>query len=258
MIRSTLARAACLLAACTTLWAASAAAQGREITLAAPPELVESGFLKFVLPRFSLKTSVRVALVEPGDPAAQAALSADPKAEGRAMFTGLGGNYRLTIRDTGAEHVARFAEWLASDPGQSAIAGFQIDGAAPFGPPAKVERVVAELELDGDAERGATLSLSMCGRCHVVGEVNRLDGIGSTPSFAVLRTFPDWMNRFTGFYALNPHPAFTQVEDVTPPFDPMRPPAISPVEMSLEDLDHIVAYVARIAPADLGAPIQAQ
>lgn len=235
-----------------------AAAESRSFNLAAPPELSESGFLKFVLPRFSLKTSIRITVVLPGDPAANAELSVEPVGGARAAFTGLGATYHLVRLEPENEHVARFQEWLASDPGQSAIAGFKIDGTAPFGPPARVERVVAELELDGDADRGAKLSLTMCGRCHVVGDVNRLDGIGSTPSFPVLRTFPDWQNRFTAFYALNPHPAFTQVADVTPPFDPMHPPAIAPVELSLEELDDIVAFVARITPADLGSPIQHQ
>lgn len=231
-------------------------AQERAFGLAVAESLAESGFLDFVLPRFSLKTSIRVTVLAPQDPDAHAALS--PQAEGRAVFTGQGETWRLAVLDADNPHVARFSDWLSSDPGQAAVAGFVVDGAALFGPPAEQEREVVALELDGDATRGADLSLSLCGRCHVVGDMNRLDGIGSTPSFAVLRTFGDWQRRFTAFYALNPHPSFTQVEDVTPPFDPMRPPAIAPVEMSLDQLDDIVAYVAQIPPADLGPPIAHQ
>lgn len=249
-------RAISFAALCAALAAGPAPAQERAFGLAVPDRLAESGFLDFVLPRFSLKTSVRVTVLPPADAGAHAELS--PEAEGRAVFTGPQETWRLAVLDADNPHVARFADWLSSDPGQAAVAGFEVDGEAPFGPPQAREREVVALELEGDASRGAKLSLSLCGRCHVVGEVNRLDGIGSTPSFSLLRGFVDWQRRFTGFYALNPHPSFTQVEDVTPPFDPMRPPAIAPVEMSLDQLDDIVAYVAQIAPADLGAPIEHQ
>ena len=92
----------------------------------------------------------------------------------------------------------------------------------------------------------------------MIGQINRLDGIGSTPSFAVLRALGDWDARFQSFYTLRPHPAFTQVEDVTEPFDPQRPPPIAPLEMTLDDLNEILAYVEAIEAADLGAPLQFQ
>ena len=226
-------------------------AQDRQITLAAPSELVESGFLKFVLPRFSLKNSIRVQIVE-GD--AQAVLTTDG---GRDVFSGNGQTYGLVIADE-TDFTARFADWITSEAGLRAIEGFKIDGAAVYGPPEAVEAEVAVLAFDGDAAEGETLSLLHCGRCHVVGERNRMAGIGSTPSFAVLRTFPDWEDRFTAFYVLRPHGAFTQITDVTPPFDPERPSPITPVELTLDELDNILAYVAEVMPADLGAPIQHQ
>jgi hypothetical protein len=82
-----------------------------------------------------------------------------------------------------------------------------------------------------------------------------MNAIGSTPSFAVLRALPDWGARFQGFFALNPHPAFTQVADVTDPFPIDRPPPIIPVEITLDDLEAILAFVAAMEPADLGAPL---
>ena len=36
---------------------------------------------------------------------------------------------------------------------------------------------------------GEKLSYIDCGRCHVIGERNRMGGIGSTPGFAVNRTW---------------------------------------------------------------------
>jgi hypothetical protein len=72
----------------------------------------------------------------------------------------------------------------------------------------------------------------------------------------VLRTLRDWEDRFQAFYVLNPHPAFTQVADVTEPFDPTRPSPIHTMEITLDDLENIMAFVQGIAPADLGSPIR--
>ena len=88
--------------------------------------------------------------------------------------------------------------------------------------------------------------------------VYRMKGIGSTPSFALLRALSDWPRRFEAFYVLKPHGAFTRIAGVTPPFPIDRPPPIAPVEMSLDELDAILAYVAQMEPADLGAPIRHQ
>ena len=96
------------------------------------------------------------------------------------------------------------------------------------------------------------------GRCHVIDDTNRMKGLGSTPSFQVLRTLPNWQGRFEAFYALAPHGAFTQVKDVTPPFDPRHPPPIVPLEMTLDDLEAIAAFAGTLPPADLGAPLQSR
>ena len=105
---------------------------------------------------------------------------------------------------------------------------------------------------------GAKFALELCGRCHVVGEVNRKKGLGSTPSFGALKALQDWENRFYMFYMLNPHPSFTQIEDVTEPFDATRPSPIVPLELTVEILDSIISYVGEIPPADLGGEIQFQ
>jgi mono/diheme cytochrome c family protein len=112
--------------------------------------------------------------------------------------------------------------------------------------------------FDGDPALGKRVSLLQCGRCHVVAPETRMGAIGSTPSFAVLRTFADWDARFQSFFALKPHAAFTQVAGVTAPFAIHLPSPIAPIEVTLEELEAIIAYVAGLAPADLGAPIQVQ
>lgn len=94
-----------------------------------------------------------------------------------------------------------------------------------------------------------------CGRCHVIGKINRMGGIGSTPSFAAIRALPDWEARMRSFYALNPHPAFTQIEGVTEPFPENRPSPIHPLRLTPKQIDVIVEFVRGIEPKDLGATI---
>ncbi len=92
----------------------------------------------------------------------------------------------------------------------------------------------------------------------MVNEQTRLTTIGSTPSFALLRGFPDWSDRFEAFFVLRPHPAFTIVEEVTEPFDQSRPPPIVPIKVTMEDIEAILAYVSVMKPADLGSPLKLQ
>ena len=103
---------------------------------------------------------------------------------------------------------------------------------------------------------GEKLTLLHCGRCHVISERNRFGGIGSTPSFAAMRTAEDWEDRFRAFYTLNPHPAFTQVAGVTPPFVPERPSPIHPVELTPGEIETIIGYARTIPPKDLGAEVR--
>jgi hypothetical protein len=231
-----------------------ATAQEKSFVLALP-EAPEIGVLMdYVLPRFSLKTSVRITRVGADGPA-DMALNAQNI--GMPVFQGAGAVWYLeTI--TNNDHTMRFSDWIASEPGSRAITGFAPEGVALFTLPEIIQTLEIIVPLTGDIAMGETLSLTNCGRCHVVNESNRMKAIGSTPSFALMRTFEDWRDRFETFYVLNPHPAFTQIKDVTEAFDPARPSPIVPMAITLDDLEDIVTYVATIVPADLGAPIQSQ
>lgn len=266
-----LARAAAILALC----AGSVAAQDKSFTLAAPASLEANGFLQYVIPRFALKTGGHVDLrvsdsVGPDlDPSVDLALTplrevtaGGAARRGRPVFapiTGEGPAFRLIhAKPRGArrEYAIRFADWLASDTGQRTVEAFAIDGA-----PVYLARVAEEEEdtgpiFTGDAAQGRKLSLALCGRCHVIDDSNRMKGLGSTPSFPALRSFPDWASRFEAFYVLNPHPSFTMIEDLTPPFHASRPPPIAPIEMTQGDLESILAFVESIEAADLGAPVE--
>lgn len=106
-----------------------------------------------------------------------------------------------------------------------------------------------------DFAPGEKLTLVNCGRCHVIGPRNRMGGIGSTPSFPVLRTFPDWEARMKAFWTLRPHPSFTQIEGMTEPFAEDQPPHIHPIRLTMEEVGSIVDYVRTVEPANLGADL---
>lgn len=103
-----------------------------------------------------------------------------------------------------------------------------------------------------DYAPGEKLTLFNCGRCHVINEKNARGGIESTPSFAIIRTWPDWEDRMRAFWSLRPHPVFTQIARITPPFPDNRPPNVHPIRLTLTEVERIVEYARTIEPADLG------
>lgn len=238
---------------CLILTAFSASANDRELRLAAPDALVETGLLKYILPRFSLKTQVKVQLVAPGQEA-----EIELGDSGEPLFNGPDATWYLVVRRPEHEGTRRLVDWLTSDVGRRTITSFAPDGTQLFTIATTEAASEIKASFEGNAAKGRDLSRRKCGRCHVVIAEERMNAIGSTPSFFVLRSFGDWQNRFEAFYALKPHPAFTQLPGVTPPFPIDRPSPIVPVELTLDDLDNILAYVAALTPADLGAPLQHQ
>ncbi|NVO54936.1 hypothetical protein HW561_03925 [Rhodobacteraceae bacterium B1Z28] len=220
------------------------------IGLAAPAEVSDSGLLQHILPRFSLKTGIRVIADESG------AMSLTTVPPGDPVFARDGVIYHLSIEDNPRQD--RFREWLLSDIGKRTVESFAPQQGAAFSASLEIATTDEAPVLQGDTALGEELSMTHCGRCHVIGPKNRMNGLGSTPSFAVLRAMPDWSDRFQAFFALNPHPAFTQIDGVTTPFDPERPSPIHPVEMTVDDLEAILAFVSVISAADLGAPLQHQ
>jgi len=232
-----------------------AAAENRATAIAAAQELTDSGLLGYILPRFTLKHRVRVALYQE-DEIAPLSLTTDPR--GKALFEGAGAVWYLHTRGAQNAPATALYDWLTSDIGLNTIEAFRGPDGLRFTRATEVVEVEEALDLTGDAANGLAVSNLHCKRCHVVGSADRMSGINSTPSFFVLRAFPDWDERFYSFYALNPHPSFTRITDLETKLDPMHKAAIVPVDLSLEDLDDIITYVAGLEPADLGAPIQLQ
>jgi hypothetical protein len=233
----------------TLLFATPLVAQEKAFFLQAPETLVETGFLKHLLPRFSLKTGVRITLSDDAVDAIFGSAGTPVFAQGDTVW-------HLSKSD--GPYTDAFQKWLLSDVGKRTIEGFAPDGKTLFSADVTKAIVAEKVVLTGDAALGEKVSLTQCGRCHVVNESNRMNAIGSTPSIALMRTFPDWQERFETFFMLRPHPAFTQVMDITEPFAAHLPSPIVPIEVTWAEVEAITAYVGSITPADLGAPLQSQ
>lgn len=228
-------------------------ADERLVRLQVDPVLEATGLIGFIAPRFTLKTRVRI---EPVGAAEQADLVLGRS--GRPLFEGAGAVWHMEVQSPEHPGTQRFAEWLTGEVGRNTVTSFAPEGTALFGPPPEAAPEVAEVTVSGDAKQGHEVSRRTCTRCHAVDAATRGWGIGSTPSFSVLRGLPDWQERFSAFYILNPHPAFTIIEEVTPPFPENRPSPIAPVELTLDEVEAILAYVASMEAADLGAPLAHQ
>ena len=80
-----------------------------------------------------------------------------------------------------------------------------------------------------------------CSRCHVVSEANRMGGIGSTPSFSLLRRMKDWEERYSSFFARNPHPSFITVKGLSD--TRTLPPNATPITLTEQQVDALMVYV---------------
>ncbi len=239
-----------ILGFCLGLLPIEAGAEDRIVRLHAAPALAETGLLSYILPRFSLKTQVRVEQV--ADPAGADIVLGT---EGRALFEGAGRVWHMDVVTPGDADAERLADWLRSDVGRRTVLGYAPEGTALFAPPPERAVAVVAVEMTGDAVLGHDVARQKCTRCHAVDDESRMSGIGSTPSFAVLRSLADWQARFAAFYALKPHGAFMIVEGLDPLFPADRPPPIAPVEVTLDEVEALIAYVAALPAADLGAPL---
>ncbi|MDP4032468.1 MAG: hypothetical protein Q8P60_06405 [Pseudorhodobacter sp.] len=238
-----------LICAMLALVAPVLADETRSFRLVVAPDIESTGLMAYLLPRFALKTGRRAELV---------AMAADAnigpaKPENTPVLARDGAVYALTLQSTNPAAV-RFADWLTSEIGQRTIAAFKPESGPPF-TATPAEKPIVTISFPGDAVQGALLARHHCGRCHRVSADRTEVGIGSTPSFPALRALADWGARLSVFHTLNPHPAFLRIAGVSPPFDTAYPPPIVPVELTLDEVAAIQAYVAALVPADLGAEL---
>lgn len=237
------------------LMAGVAQAQEKEITMVSDPELKASGLWSYVLPRFKLKTGIKVHVIYgSGDLNGDVLMLQDGTTP--VMAGGEGLEFRATLNRP-SMHGKRFMEWLVSEVGQRTISAFRLDDQQVLFP--AVVEISEEVELlEGDTLIGEETAIRKCGRCHVISERNKYGGIDSTPSFGALRTLKDWQEKFRVFWTLNPHPSFTQIAGVTEPFDPAHPPHIYPIYLTVKEVSDIGAYMQTIPPKDLGPPLEGE
>jgi len=229
-------------------------AEQKHIALYAPDSLTGTGVLKHILPRFSLKHNIRVGMAPIQ---AQADVVLSEQKAGSPAFQNGSEIWYVSVQGEGASDFAEtFIDWITSDIGKSAIESFVSSNGITFSTQFDAALLTPQETELVDVTLGHQIAMKNCGRCHAIDETNRKKTIGSTPSFAALRTFQDWEIRFEAFFTLNPHPSFTQIEDVSEPFSEGSPPPISPIFLTLEELDEIIAYARQVMPADLGQSIQ--
>lgn len=93
-----------------------------------------------------------------------------------------------------------------------------------------------------DVARGKKLAEQHCARCHVIGDYNKYGGIASTPSFQLLvKSFPDYRQRFETFFVRRPHPSFLEIEGVGRP-NPHLPAEASPISLPYSAIADLLAF----------------
>ncbi len=148
-----------------------------------------------------------------------------------------------------------FVDWLVSEPGRATIADFELDGQQIAIPTAADEAAPIEMVIVGNIDHGRELSRDHCRRCHKVDRADKYAGIDNAPSFHAMRTFDDWHIRFSTFYAVSPHKALISVEGSG--IEKNRALiTIAPIDLQMDDINDIVAFVHSLTPLDLGKPIQ--
>ena len=107
-------------------------------------------------------------------------------------------------------------------------------------------------------KQGEKLVRQHCTRCHVVGDLNKYGGIGSTPSFGAIKSLPDWQDRFAAFWSLLPHPSVVQVDGLSPerPKDVLA--TTKQIFLTPDEVDAILNYVDTVPVKDLGGNVRYQ
>ena len=92
-------------------------------------------------------------------------------------------------------------------------------------------------------KRGENLVRQHCTRCHVVGDMNRYGGIGSTPSFGAIKTMPDWKERSEIFYNLPPHPAVVTVQGISEERSESLPAFVAQIILTIDEVEDLLSFI---------------
>ena len=217
--------------------------------------VIPSELVQYVIPRFSLKTRIRFDQVES---AGDIQLVTERPETGAEVLKLVSGETVYITAVGGAVESSdyrAFVDWLVSEPGRATIADFElmVSRSRFRRPPRKLLRI--EMVIVGNIDHGRELSSDHCRRCHKVDRADKYAGIDNAPSFHAMRTFDDWYIRFSRFYAVSPHKALISVEGSG--IEKNRALiTIAPIDLQMDDINDIVAFVNSLTPLDLGKPIQ--
>lgn len=217
--------------------------------------VIPSELVQYVIPRFSLKTRIRFDQVES---AGDIQLVTERPETGAEVLKLVSGETVYITAVGGAVESSdyrAFVDWLVSEPGRATIADFELDGRQIAIPTAADEAAPIEMVIVGNIDHGRELSSDHCRRCHKVDRADKYAGIDNAPSFHAMRSFDDWYIRFSTFYAVSPHKALISVEGSG--IEKNRALiTIAPIDLQMDDINDIVAFVNSLTPLDLGKPIQ--
>jgi hypothetical protein len=216
---------------------------------------IPSELIRYVVPRFSLKTRIRFDRVDTGG---DIQFVTELPENGTQVFQLVSGEtvYVSAFGDAAqSPDYQAFVDWLVSDPGRATIADFEIDGKRIATPVDAQEAAAVEIVIVGDPSNGQDLSVNHCRRCHKVDRADKYSGVDNAPSFHAMRSFDDWYVRFSTFYTVSPHRALISVKGSGIEKD-RELITIAPIDLVISDINDIVAFVHSLTPLDLGKPIQ--
>ena len=217
--------------------------------------VIPSELVQYVIPRFSLKTRIRFDLVESAGDIQLVTGRPETGAEVLKMVSGETVYITAVGGAVESSDYRTFVDWLVSEPGRATIADFELDGRQIAIPTAADEAAPIEMVIVGNLDHGRELSRDHCRRCHKVDRADKYAGIDNAPSFHAMRSFDDWHIRFSTFYAVSPHKALISVEGSG--IEKNRALiTIAPIDLQMDDVNDIVAFVHSLTPLDLGKPIQ--
>ena len=229
--------------------------RNNKILIKLPEELVHLGFDKFLFSRFKFRSQISIV-----HPTTEKVIHAELGVtdSGSEVFSDLNGVvYRLKVQTKNPlvkDKLHKFQLWLTEGPGSQVIEDFSYDGMPLFAKLPQIVEEIEEVEFIGDVRKGKTIAVLHCKRCHVV-DSDVYSGIGSTPSFHAMKSSSRWVERFSAFWTENPHVSIISVEDLFDAGGDSSPVPIAPVNLKLEDIDDILAYVDSIQAKDLGLPV---
>ncbi len=159
-------------------------AQDRSITVYALETIVKKGFLKYILPKFSLKHSIFVGVSQ--DRGQEDTIFHILKGSNTSFSNCLRCVFLSLQEKDKSEFAEAFKDCLTSKVGENAIKSFTFENGVIFPTEFQADVMQTEIAFLIDTTLGHQLATQNCGRCQAIVETKLKKTIGSIPSFAAL------------------------------------------------------------------------